>query len=214
MLPCPSPPALCRAATGAGDTAAEWPWCGDSSLSAHGDLCGQRPAEESPSLLTALEVGRSGSAEASCLLESLRWGGVPVLLLARTDVVTPTLSTACHPLPQDRVPGSCQLPLENKLFPGVLTASSCLRLPASACAVGWGQCLWHRQAVQQGQQHCQGHSGVNCGVGPSRGVTLGLPAPILQAFSMSFPGFSVGFPVSSLHAMGNSGIEAPLCGCW
>lgn len=54
MLPCPSPPALCRAATGAEDTA-EWPWCGDSSLNAHGDLCGQRPAEESLSLLTALE---------------------------------------------------------------------------------------------------------------------------------------------------------------
>lgn len=64
MLPCPSPPVLCRAATGAGDTAAEWPWCGDSSLNAHGDLCGQRPAKELLSLLTALE-----------------WGGLAVLRL-------------------------------------------------------------------------------------------------------------------------------------
>lgn len=95
-------------------------------------------------------MGRSGSAEAPCPPESRKWGGLPVLLLALTDVFTPSLSAAHHPLPWDRVLGSCQLPQENKLFPGVLAASSCLLLPAPACAVGWGQCLWHRQAVQQG----------------------------------------------------------------
>lgn len=47
-----------------------------------------------------------------------------------------SLNATRHPLLRDHIPGSCMLPLENKLLPGSSAASS-LQLPAWGLQ-GWG----------------------------------------------------------------------------
>lgn len=52
-----SPVSRCHRGRGHSSQVDQWPWCGDSCLDAHGDLCGHRAVEEPLSLLTALEWG-------------------------------------------------------------------------------------------------------------------------------------------------------------
>lgn len=192
MPPCSSPPALCRAATGAGDTAAEWPWCGDSSLNARGDLCGQRPAKELLSLLTALE-----------------WGGLAVLRIPVSWSRDEEVSQSCslHPLmlsphllalPVTRCPGITSLvPVS---FHWKINCFLVSWLPAPACACQLLPVLWAGDSASGTDRQCSRGSSTAKDIEVLTGGWEQAGQSLWDSQQPSFKHFAVGFPRVSLSA--------------